>query len=1098
MWGKMAFRRTNLFVSTLVWTFLLAYLSGVAEGQDSIRLVNGSHPQEGRVEVLVNGTWGTLCDSGWSSDETEVACRQLGFNTSRFKYYRDSFFGRGLLPYNWADRYFRCRDTETALENCPMATTSSGCTRRDEGTVGISCNTTRDTDDCVSHQCQNGGYCRDQNRYYTCSCRPGFTGTRCQVDIDECASNPCQNGGTCHNHVGRFTCTCAPRFTDQFCQFRDLPGHGSVRLVNGSQPGEGLVQILANGTWGAVCGFFWGRRDAGVVCRQLGYTTLPATAYEVSVQREHVIPTIWMDHVDCRGNETRLIDCPPRLTEEHTCWTGQYAGVTCGANQDVNECASNPCQNGGTCHNHVGHFTCTCSPGFTDQLCQFRNLPGHGSVRLVNQSHAGQGIVQILANGTWGAVCGFSWDWREAAVVCRQLGHATSHSQAYTVNIAEDKVTSTIWTDDVHCRGNESRLIDCSSRLGEHHDCVRAQYAAVSCGLEYGLPKGMNTIRLVNGSHPREGRVEILINGIWGNVCDFVWSSDEAKAICRQLGYNTSNVKVYRNSFFGQGNLPYFWIDGYFQCRGSETLLENCRKVSSSICGRGARKDVGVSCNTTEDTNDCVNNACRNGATCRDQNRHYTCVCREGFTGSRCEVDINECSIQPCQNGGTCQNRLGYFTCRCPSDLTGKLCQFKNLPGHGSVRLVNGSHPGEGLVQILANGTWGAVCGYRWYSEEARVVCRQLGYNTSTVRYYDRRVPTDREMSPNWMNDVECEGDETRLADCSPGLTSKLNCRRYYDGVTCGTGQEDINECASNPCQNGGTCHDRVGQFSCTCPPGFIGQLCYFRDLPGHGSVRLVNKAHAGQGIVQILANGTWGAVCGFSWDWREAAVVCRQLGYTTATVRAYTIKIPRDQIMSKVWMDDVHCQGNETRLMDCPPTLVEQHDCWTGLYAGLSCGLAKGHTTMAAVTNSGEVDKVRETSTSDDSTNWAGVGGGIASTVIVVVVVVVVLFVLWRRGCIDGSREPVYDKPNTQAAGAVPHDYMDLRVYEAMNNDTQNTAASPVYDSLQRGSSDDTNTYTSLHVCAQDKNQGNKRNGKRKSEHVYQNIVAVEEEGHM
>ena len=48
---------------------------------------------------------------------------------------------------------------------------------------------------------------------------------------------------------------------------------GELRLAGGNIANEGRVEICMNNVWGTVCDDFWGKTDAAVVCRQLGYST---------------------------------------------------------------------------------------------------------------------------------------------------------------------------------------------------------------------------------------------------------------------------------------------------------------------------------------------------------------------------------------------------------------------------------------------------------------------------------------------------------------------------------------------------------------------------------------------------------------------------------------------------------------------------------------------------------------------------------------------------------------------------------------------------------------------------------------------------------
>ena len=61
-------------------------------------------------------------------------------------------------------------------------------------------------------------------------------------------------------------------------------------------------------------------------------------------------------------------------------------------------------------------------------------------------------------------------------------------------------------------------------------------------------------VRLVGGSQPHEGSVEVCFNETWGTICDYIdpwnWNISQANVICQQLGYNGAGNYNYLTSPF--------------------------------------------------------------------------------------------------------------------------------------------------------------------------------------------------------------------------------------------------------------------------------------------------------------------------------------------------------------------------------------------------------------------------------------------------------------------------------------------------------------------------------------------------------------------
>ncbi|XP_028142502.1 serine protease svh-1 isoform X2 [Diabrotica virgifera virgifera] len=254
-------------------------------------------------------------------------------------------------------------------------------------------------------------------------------------------------------------------------------------------------------------------------------------------------------------------------------------------------------------------------------------------IKLAGSGQKNEGRVEITAFGSTGYICDDDFSIIDANVICRELGFplgaAEVKGQSYFAKDLKERNTLYM-IDDLNCVGNESSVIDCSFPGWGMHNCRDQEIAGVVCKTpqekcgndKWKCDSGNECIpfefvcddvedcnddsdesvqhceaptelRLVGGSYPGEGRVEIKHNGIWGTICDDDFNEDAAKVVCKSLGYKGKSF-VKKDAHFGAGYGP-IWLD-QVSCRGNETELNTCTHWGWGEHNCEHSEDVGVIC----------------------------------------------------------------------------------------------------------------------------------------------------------------------------------------------------------------------------------------------------------------------------------------------------------------------------------------------------------------------------------------------------------------------------------------------------------------------------------------------------------------------
>ncbi|KAL4227454.1 scavenger receptor [Mactra antiquata] len=773
---------------------VFCYTSVKLTGPSGLTSGNGS------VLVYINDSWSLICDEGFNDFTATKVCKELGFTEGRA--ICCSALGASEL-YDWrlSNYSMTCETDDDDIESCLYQTNCTsqryasaiclGSLNIDEDTYEFNLDKVNQGQIEVTHLGVKGRICSrdwdDEDAKVYCGSIGYQNGIAYQHSEDNVLSQkrgPYLLGGfECTGiETNLMDCPHLNRTNLDNCTAYDIASvlcyneTGIEYRLSGGGANYGRVEISVGGKWGTVCDQSWDNREAGVFCRQLGFTDGEATRGAHFGRGEG---PIWISHLKCTGTEDKLHQCPHR-----------------GFSNDFSADWWFPLP----CETHSDDAGVFC----------------YKSVKLNKGPTTNAGGIEIHKSGQWYGVCDTGFDYTAGIVTCKSINASFTDARIIPGS-AYGNISGDIMYSNVKCFGNETDLTLCP--MDFNTTCTSGYYVSVYCSYKT-IEKAEFKVRIHQDSlaSSLHGIVEVRVNDVWGKICLHEFDDKDATVICQSLGYDggVAYLHIMRN------DKPILMRD--VQCTGNEKSLSECpnKQMNPDLtkCNYGS-DDAGVICYNRKDDvgfnyrlaggeNSSVGRveigySGQWGMVCAWSwhSADARVLCRSlGYKDGIVEYTVNKSLAYslPWVTGFFCRgDESTPMTCLNTgfnSTFLTDLCQGGKDPGAYTscyndsiepihLRLVDGPNNYSGRVEVYVTGVnkWGTICDDYWDVDDAIVVCRQLGYYGGTPL---RKAPYGPGTGPIWFDNMKCKGNESKLFDCSHRGIGTHNCNHTEDvGVVC-------------------------------------------------------------------------------------------------------------------------------------------------------------------------------------------------------------------------------------------------------------------------------------------------------------------------